>query len=85
MYSCLLVRAAIKGAEHYDFFTYNGRTIELPYRGIEIPLAKGQRFGVRKSGDGKKIRLIFENQVNRVLTLDLKVAQEIARNIKREQ
>jgi hypothetical protein len=82
MWSQLVVQAAIKGEEHYQFFTYHGPTIKLPYRGIEVPLEKGQKFGVRKSADGKKIRLIFDDEVNRVFTLPLEVAQKIAKKVK---
>lgn len=82
MYSALVVTAAPRAAGAYQFFTYHGPTIKLPYRGIEVPLEKGQKFGVRKSADGKKIRLIFDDEVNRVFTLPLATAQKIAKKVK---
>lgn len=83
MYSNLIVVAAPKGAEHYQYFKFIGkRAIDLPYRGIEIPLEPGQRFGVRKSRDGKKIRLVLDDDVNRVFTLPIELANKIAKTVK---
>lgn len=83
MYSNLIVRAAPKGAEHYQYFIYMGKkTIDLPYRGISIPLEPGQRFGVRKSADNKKIRLIIDGEINRVFTLPIDLATKIAKTVK---
>jgi hypothetical protein len=81
MYSHL-VQSAIKPAASYTWFIYTGRQIQLPYRGIEVPLEKGQKIGVRKSADGKKIRLVMDDEVNRVFTLDLTTAQKIAKFVK---
>jgi len=81
MWSQLVVEAAIKPAENYDFFIYKGPTLQVPYRGIEVPLMKGQRFGVRKSRDGKKIRLVMDDEVNRVFTIPLELAQKIAKKV----
>lgn len=83
MYSNLIVKAAPKSAEHYQYFVFKGKkAVDLPYRGIDIPLEPGQRFGVRKSRDGKQIRLIMDDDVNRVFTLPLSVAQKIAKTVK---
>jgi hypothetical protein len=79
MYSCLVAR--IKGEDEYDFFTYTGPMIMLPFRGIEIPLSKGEKFGVRKSSNGKSIRLILGDDLNRVFTIDLETAKKIARSV----
>lgn len=79
MYSCLVAR--IKGADEYDFFVYKGKPMEIPFRGITRTLEKGQRFGVRKSSNGKQIRLVFDQDLTRVCTIDLKTAQRIAKNI----
>lgn len=79
MYSYLVAR--IKGEEEYDWFTYDGKTINIPYRGVEMPLTKGQRFGVRKSSNKRDIRLVFEGEINRVFTITLDLAKKIARNI----
>lgn len=80
MYSCLV--AKVLDETKYEFFTYKGGAIDIPFRGITRPLAKGQRFGVRKSSSGKQIRMIFEGDPTRVMTLDLKLAQKIAKGIK---
>jgi hypothetical protein len=80
MYSCLVAR--IKGEDEYDMFTYKGPSLEIPFRGITRTLEKGQRFGVRKSSSGKQIRMIFEGDPTRVMTLDLKLAQKIAKGVK---
>lgn len=80
MYSCLVAR--IKPESDYEMFTYKGKTIDIPFRGITRPLTKGQRFGVRKSSNGKQIRMIFEGDPTRVMTLDLALGQKIAKGIK---
>lgn len=80
MYSCLVAR--IKDESEYDTFTYTGKPIEIPFRGITRTLEKGQRFGVRKSSNGKQIRMIFKGDPTRVMTLDLPLAKRIARFVK---
>lgn len=80
MYSCVIVRARIKPATDYDWFTYKGPMIMIPYRGIEVPLSKGEVFGVRKSSNGKQIRLVMGDDVNRVFTITLDLAKQIAKN-----
>lgn len=76
------ITALIKGEGSYDFFTYRGPKIDLDYRGKSVPLSKGDRFGVRKSANGKSIRFVFENELTRVFTLDLDTAKKIAKGIK---
>lgn len=78
MYSCLVAR--IKGTDEYEWFTYSGPTLDLQYRGILIPLAKGQKFGVRKSSNNKDIRLVLGDDINRVFTISLDTAKKIAKN-----
>ena len=81
MYSHL-VHAAIKPAENYTWFVYQGRQMDLPFRGIQVPLMKGQKIGVRKSANGKQIRLVMGDEITRVFTLDLPTAQKIAKSVK---
>ncbi len=81
MYSCL-VTARIKGEDEYSFFRYQGKPMDIPFRGIKRPLEKGQVIGVRKSSNGKQIRMVFQNDLTRVMTLDLPLAQKIARFVK---
>ncbi len=78
MYS-YLVTARIKGKDEYQFLIYNGPKLELPFRGIEVPLEKGTKFGVRPSSNGKHIRLVMGDDVNRVFTIPPEVAQKIAK------
>lgn len=84
MYSHLITTpalAAIKPAENYSWFTYTSKkSIDLPYRGIEVPLSRGQKFGVRKSANGKHIRLVMGDEINRVFTIPLDTAKAIAKN-----
>lgn len=81
MYSCLVAR--IKPEENYDWFTYKGRALEIPFRGITRTLDKGQEFGVRRSSSGKQIRMIFKGDPTRVMTLDLDLAKKVAKGIKK--
>jgi hypothetical protein len=79
MYSCLVAR--VKGEDEYEFFKYGGRPLEIPFRGITRTLEKGQQFGVRKSSNGKQIRMIFKGDPTRVMTLDLPLAKKVAKGI----
>lgn len=85
MYSLLVAQtkivSAIKPKSDYDFFVYQGKTINLPFRGKDVPLTKGQRFGVRKSASKKQIRLIMGDDLTRVFTLTLDDAKKIARGV----
>jgi len=80
MYSCLVAR--VKGEDEYEFFRYKGAPVKVPFRGITRTLETGQRFGVRKSSNGKQIRMIFEGDPTRVMTIDLKLAKKIALGVK---
>ncbi|QRE00349.1 hypothetical protein [Burkholderia phage BCSR5] len=77
------VFAAPKAVEHYDFYTYKGRAlVELSYRGTPVTVSKGTEFGVRKSADGKKIRLILNREPNKVYTITLDQAKQLAKGLK---
>lgn len=80
MYSCVVAR--IKDETEYDWLTYTGKPLEIPFRGVTRTLNKGQVFGVRKSSSGKQIRLVFDQDLTRVSTIDLKTAQRIAKYCK---
>jgi len=81
MYSFLIAR--IKPEEAYDFFTYKGKEpVTVEFRGKPIQIAKGTRFGVRPSSNGKHIRLIFPSDPNRVMTIDRAVAEKLAKGAK---
>ena len=82
MYSFLL-KSAILPEQSYDFFTYGGsKPVVVNFRGNNIEIKNGTRFGVRKSSNGKHIRLIFPSDPTRVITLDADTAKQLARGIK---
>lgn len=82
MYS-FLIQSLVKPETNYDFFTYSGaKPVEVTFRGKAIEIKKGMRFGVRKSSNGKMIRLIFPDDPTRVITIDLATAQRLAKGIK---
>lgn len=80
MYSCLVAKVQEEAA--YDFFTYGGAPVDVPFRGITRTLTAGQRFGVRKASSDKQIRMIFAGDPSRVMSLDIKLARKIAAGIK---
>ncbi len=79
MYSCIVAR--IKGEDEYDWLKYKGKALEIPFRGITRTLEPGQKIGVRKSSNGKQIRMVFDGDMNRVMTLDLPLAKKIAKSV----
>lgn len=82
MYSFML-ESRILPEKSYEFFTYNGaRPVTVNFRGNEITINKGTRFGVRPSTNGKHIRLIFPKDPTRVMTIDLETAKKLARGVK---
>lgn len=82
MYS-FLTEARVLAPSAYDFFVYEGRKpVTVNFRGREIKIGKGSEFGVRPSTNGKHIRLIFPGDANRVITLDLDTAKELAKGAK---
>lgn len=87
MYSFLLqaadaVIARPRPEEAYKFFTYTGKKpVAVSFRGQEISIGKGDRFGVRPSRNGKFIRLIFPNEPTRVITIDQETANLLARGV----
>jgi hypothetical protein len=80
MYSCVVAR--IKDETEYQWFKYTGRPIEIPFRGITRTMETGQKFGVRKSSSGKLIRLVFDQDLTRVSTIDLPLAKKLAKACK---
>lgn len=83
MYSTLLARVLPKA--DYDWFVYDGKKpVGLDFRGKEVIVDKGTRFGVRKSTSGKNIRLVLGDDVNKVFTITLDVAKRLAQNIRGE-
>jgi len=74
--------AAIKGEENYEFFTFKGKQpVTLQYRGKPFVVEKGTRFGVRPSVNKKDIRLIFKGEPNRVFTLTMDQANQLAKGV----
>lgn len=85
MYSFLLqgaIEARPRPEEAYTFFTFNGaRPVVVNFRGKDISIKNGQRFGVRPSRNGKHIRLIFPSDPTRVITIDESTANRLARGV----
>jgi hypothetical protein len=76
------LEAAIKPEENYQWYTFKGaKPVTLDFRGNPETISKGDKFGVRKSANGKQIRLIFPEEETRVFTLTLKQAQELAKGV----
>lgn len=75
-------QASPKDQSHYQWFTYKkSKPVLVNFRGRQIEIGKGTKFGVRKSGDQKKIRLIFPNDPNRVITVPMEQAQQLAKGV----
>jgi hypothetical protein len=89
MYSFLVakttpVEALIKPESNYDFFVYKGaRPVTLNFRGKDVDVKTGTRFGVRPSADGKNIRLIFPKEPTRVFTLTKDQARQLAKGVRK--
>jgi len=78
------VEALIKGEGVYQFFQYRGtKPVVLNFRGKEEYIEKGDKFGVRKSANGKQIRLIRPGAETRVFTLTSDQANSLAKGIKK--
>lgn len=78
-------KSAIKGGEAYMWGTYVGKTLTLTSKkGTVQSLSKGKVFGVRLSGDGKKLRFVFEDLgLTKVFTVDPNLAKKIYKNAKK--
>ncbi len=76
--------ALVKGTDAYDWFVYMGKPLDMRSRlGTSFRLEKGDRFGVRKSANGKSIRFVAEELgVSKVFTLDMDIANQLAKNSK---
>lgn len=86
MYSFLVtatpVTALIKPESNYQFFTYQGKKpVTVHFRGKEISIGKGTKFGVRPSASGKDIRLIFPGDKTRVITISREQANQLAKGV----
>lgn len=82
-YSPESVTALIKGEDHYQWFLYTSpKSVDVNFRGRDIQIVKGTKFGVRLSADKSKIRLIFSQDPTRVLTISQAQAQALAKGCK---
>lgn len=87
MFSYLLqararLQARIKPEDDYDFHVYRGsKPVTVTYRDTPFTIAKGMKFGVRPSSNGKLIRLIFPDNPTRVFTIDLATAKQLAKGL----
>lgn len=78
--------ARIKGDSEYDWFKYTGNpmTVSNKAGNTHHPMSRGTVFGVRKSSNGKQIRLVFEELgLTKVFTLELSLAEYLAKNCKK--
>lgn len=67
--------AAVKGPEHYQWFTYNHKApFPMLLRNNVVTLALGDQFGLR-SGTGGTMRLVLGQDVSKVLTIT--VAEQV--------
>lgn len=79
MYSFL---ARVKPETDYDFFTYRSKKpVELDFRGKPVVIKDGQRFGVRKSSNGKNIRLVLPDEITKVMTITIDQARKLANGV----
>lgn len=77
------VVARIKPESDYTWYKFTGeKDVTLQFRGKPITITKGDRFGVRPSTSQKDIRLVMDNDVNRVITLTLDQAKKLAKQVK---
>lgn len=84
MFSYLL-ESAIKPEENYEFFVYTGNEpVEVEFRGKTVQVKKGDRFGVRRSSNGKQIRMVIPEWggLTKVITLSLDQAKKLAKKVK---
>lgn len=82
MYGFLIESSPLK-EDKYQFFTYQGKSpVPVSYRGQDFRIVRGMKFGVRKSGNGRHIRLIFPENHTRVFTLDDSTASKLAKGCK---
>jgi hypothetical protein len=78
------LEAAIKPEEVYHWFTFKGKKpVTLDFRGQPEVISKGDKFGVRKSANGRNIRLILPQEETRVFTLTQKQAQDLASGVRK--
>jgi hypothetical protein len=78
------LQAQPKGEEHYQWHLYRGaKPVTLEFRGNPEVIKKGDKFGVRKSANGKNIRLILPDEETRVFTLSQEQANALARGIQK--
>ncbi len=84
MYS-FLIRSAIRPEEAYQWFTYRGKKpVGVSFRGKDVSIKDGMRFGVRPSSNGKFIRLVLPDEITKVITVDLNTAKQLAKGVGRD-
>ena len=78
------VVARIKTEDEYEWFVYAGAEIHASNdKGRNLILHKGDKYGARKSSNGKQIRLITEEQgPTKVFTCDAELAELLAKRSK---
>lgn len=76
--------ARIKGDDEYSWFQFTGAKIEATNdKGRTLRLVKDDKFGARKSSNGKLIRLVTEKDgLTKVFTCDMDLAVYLGKNCK---
>lgn len=76
--------ALVKPDAAYIWFSYNGPELNAANdKGRKLSLIQGDKFGVRKSANGKSIRLITKTDgPTKVFTCDEHMAQLLAKRCK---
>ena len=74
--------ARVKPDTDYDWFSYRAKKpITLDFRGKPVVIKDGDKFGVRKSSNGKNIRLVLPNEITKVMTISLDDAKALAKGV----
>lgn len=76
----LVVTAAPKTADAYEWFTYTGKRFVSVAGRKPLTVTNGGVFGVRFSADRKSLRLVMQGQETKVYTLDTETAKALAKN-----
>lgn len=76
--------ALVKPDASYTWFSYNGPELNASNdKGRKLTLKQSDKFGVRKSSNGKNIRLITKRDgPNKVFTCDPDMAQLLSKRCK---
>ena len=69
--------------ETFDFFTYQGKPVTITYRGQDLTITAGTRFGISPA-KGNFAKLIMANNKHRVFTIDVQSAAKLAAGVAKD-